>query len=136
MRQQVKEAAVKKRIIGLLRQAQDSHPNLYWKSMSERYNSGIPDFFVAYEGTVLWIEAKGSEGRLSKIQIHEAQRLNRAGIEVVEWSAEPRLIKGDNAAKSIAPNIHPIATDKISDQAMELLTIIIKGIAPCKTTKP
>jgi len=120
MKQNIKEATVKKRIIALLRKAQDSHPDLYWKSMSERYNSGIPDFFVAYQGTVLWIEAKGQKGKPTPTQLHEAEKLGRAGIYVALWHP-------DAAGRDV---IEPLFLLEFNSETYNILNILLKGFPP------
>lgn len=46
-------------------------------------NRGCPDRVLMRDGKIVWIEVKGSKGKLSDIQIHEQNRMIAHGQIVV-----------------------------------------------------
>ena len=65
------------------------HSFFYYK-VSDRFTSGIPDFFVAFRGVSAYIELKDLRKKPSIIQAHQMKRLQQAGVMAVWFdSLEP-----------------------------------------------
>lgn len=46
-------------------------------------NNGVPDRILIYNGRVIFVELKTKPGKLSPIQVHQQERLRKAGATVV-----------------------------------------------------
>lgn len=46
-------------------------------------NDGVPDRILIYNGRVIFVELKTKPGKLSPIQVHQQERLRKAGATVV-----------------------------------------------------
>lgn len=54
----------------------------YWK-IADKFYSGMPDIFLCFDGTAMFIELKTATGKVSKIQEYIFNRIRQSGIEVV-----------------------------------------------------
>lgn len=60
---------------------QELHPSFWWTSLSDRFQSGLPDFLFVQEGVVGFIEAKADSPRLRPLQLYVAEQMLAAGAE-------------------------------------------------------
>jgi hypothetical protein len=67
-----------------LKKLQQEHGHsFYFYKVSDRFTSGIPDFFIAFRGLSIYIELKDLGESPSIIQLHQMKRLQQAGIIAV-----------------------------------------------------
>lgn len=52
-------------------------------NISEKFNSGIPDSYLAYNGCNIWVEFKIDSNKPTKLQYKVLNDLNNAGIRSV-----------------------------------------------------
>ena len=60
------------------------YPSAWVVKLADRYHRGLPDLMVTFRtshnfGRTMWFETKAKDGRLSKIQIAEHDKIKRAG---------------------------------------------------------
>lgn len=59
----------------------ETHPDAYIIKLSDRFTSGIPDLYVAFNGgKSMWLEVKTSTGKIDPMQEHTIAQLNKRGI--------------------------------------------------------
>lgn len=67
-----------------LKQVKKEHGNsFFYYKVSDRFTSGIPDFFLAYRGLAAYVELKDRGESPSEIQLYQMDKLQRAGIMAV-----------------------------------------------------
>lgn len=92
------ELQLKQRTIEILRK---EYPDVWFKKISDRFQSGIPDILGCLGGFFFAIELKSRTGRVERLQVHEIKEIHKAGgfagvcNSVEEVRAFLNLIKGD-----------------------------------------
>jgi len=67
-------------------------PDFFWWKISDKYSSGIPDFFVAYNGVAIFIELKDKGRKPGKLQEYTLRCLNRAGVLSI-WADDFKTVQ-------------------------------------------
>ncbi|MCP3684522.1 MAG: hypothetical protein GY861_17795 [bacterium] len=57
--------------------------SFFFYKVSDRYTSGIPDFYIAFRGLSAHIELKDKGKEPSDIQYHQMKRMQQAGLLAV-----------------------------------------------------
>ena len=57
--------------------------SFFYYKVSDRFTSGIPDFFIAFRGESVFVELKDKGEKPSDIQLHKMRRLQQAGVIAV-----------------------------------------------------
>lgn len=70
------------------------------QSLNDRYASGLPDFIALKNGSFFGIEAKAVNGKMSKMQLHIANRIREAGgmyliAELIHGAIQLRGMNGE-----------------------------------------
>ncbi len=76
------ETQTKKKLKAHLLAQMKASPGLWFTSLSQRFQSGLPDFMVVEAGKVAFIEAKASNNMLRPLQAHVCEKLMQAGAAV------------------------------------------------------
>jgi len=82
------EAYLTKKVSDLLKQYRlELKPGFYYHKVSDRYTSGIPDFYVLYRGFSAHIELKAAGKSVASdgLQSHTLDKLKSAGAYCI-WS--------------------------------------------------
>jgi len=69
----------------LFKRLQIEHDGFFFQKLSDRFTSGISDYYVIYNGTSVWIELKAVGKKPDKIQVYFLQSLKRAGA-ITMWT--------------------------------------------------
>lgn len=67
--------------------------SFFFYKVSDRFTSGIPDFFVAFRGKAAYIELKDTGEKPTDIQMYQMKRLQQAGIMAVWFDSLPVAVK-------------------------------------------
>lgn len=70
------ETQFKQKMIEMIRL---EFPEVWFKKISDRFQSGIPDIIGCMNGRFFAIELKVPGGRLDRLQAYEIQRIGKAG---------------------------------------------------------
>jgi len=57
----------------------DDFPGFFYQKISDRFTSGLPDYYLLFKGTSIWIELKNQGKRPRKIQSYTLKKLCDAG---------------------------------------------------------
>lgn len=71
---------------------QKEHPDFYFQKFSDRFTSGICDYYILFRGLSIWIELKDIGKTIEPIQNHTMKRLHRAGA-ITLWTSEFEQVK-------------------------------------------
>lgn len=74
------EAKITKECKALFDDLKKFYKGFYYQKISDRFTSGIPDFYVAYQGRSAWIELKEPGAVAKPLQAYTIRRLKQAGI--------------------------------------------------------
>ncbi|MCB0421157.1 MAG: VRR-NUC domain-containing protein [Bdellovibrionales bacterium] len=85
------EATITRKFKTYLKDLSKSH-RVYSHKVSDRFSSGVPDYFVIINGYHLWIELKASGEKPRPIQNHTMARINEAGGRAVWFDDYDNLI--------------------------------------------
>lgn len=85
------EASFTKDFKKYLKERQKTYGSSFWfYKTSDRFTSGIPDFYVVFRGESAYIELKDLGKKPSDIQLHQMKRMQQAGLLAVWFdSLEP-----------------------------------------------
>ena len=70
------ETQFKQRVIDTIR---TEYPDAWFKKISDRFQSGIPDIIGCLNGRFFAIELKVPGGRVDRLQTYELERIRKAG---------------------------------------------------------
>lgn len=76
-----KEAQLLDRMIKHLQKMENAGLPVWWTRIRKGpwQDSGLPDLHVTYYGLSIWIEVKGTDGKVSKLQQHVLSQIRAAG---------------------------------------------------------
>ena len=86
------EAVLTKRCKKYFDKTSRVHPDFYFHKVSDKFTSGIPDYYVLFRGVSIWIELKAKGETIRPIQNHVMKRLHRAGA-ITLWTSEFDQVK-------------------------------------------
>jgi len=61
------------------------HSDFYYQKISDKFTSGLPDYYLLYRGVSIWIELKDKNKKPDPIQVYTMRCLKRAGAIVI-WT--------------------------------------------------
>ena len=68
------------------------YPDFYFQKLSDRFTSGILDYYILFRGISIWIELKDKNKTIDPIQNHVMKRLHRAGA-ITLWTSDFEQVK-------------------------------------------
>lgn len=71
---------------------QKEHKDFYFQKLSDRFTSGLLDYYILFRGLSIWIELKDRGKKIDPIQNHTLKRLNRAGA-ITLWTDDFSAVK-------------------------------------------
>ena len=77
------EAKLTEQCRKLFKEIQKTHKEFFFQKISDRYASGLPDFYICYYGASIWIELKAKGEKPRPIQVYTMHRLKDAGAIVL-----------------------------------------------------
>ena len=96
----MKETQFKQKVIDMIR---TEFPAAWFKKISDRFQSGIPDILGCLNGYFFAIELKVPGGRIAPLQEHELEKIRKAGgSAIVAYSIEN--VRGYLQALNEAPH--------------------------------
>jgi Holliday junction resolvase-like predicted endonuclease len=73
----VKEISI---VHAIEKEVRATYPKAWVRKLADRYTRGLPDLLIVLPGgTVVFVEVKRDDGRLAKLQAHNAFTVNRLG---------------------------------------------------------
>ena len=73
--------------VKLFKKIQKDYDGFFFQKISDRYASGLPDFYLCYFGKSIWIELKAKDETPKPIQRYTMTKLKNAGALVL-WTDE------------------------------------------------
>lgn len=73
------EAFITRKCRELFEELARKHKDFFFQKISDRFTSGIPDFYLIWDGHCAWIELKKTGEVATKLQAYTLSRLKRAG---------------------------------------------------------
>ena len=73
------EATLTNKCRTLFKDTKKAYPDFYFLKVSDRYCSGVPDFYLCYRGQSAWVELKATGKKPSKLQLHTLEQIQRSG---------------------------------------------------------
>lgn len=68
------------------------HKDFFFQKISDRFASGIPDYYILYRGTSIWIELKAEGKKPIMVQYHYLNKLKKAGA-ITMWTSNFEDVK-------------------------------------------
>jgi len=59
------------------------HEGFFYQKISDRYTSGIPDYYILFNGNTLWLELKKTGAKARPLQEYTLKQLRRAGAQTL-----------------------------------------------------
>lgn len=72
------EQALKQRVMRMLKK---EYPHAWLWKISDKFYSGVPDFFVLLPNRPIFLELKTAVGKVTKLQEHTIKEIRKRGIE-------------------------------------------------------
>lgn len=66
----------------LLKSVARNHDNFFFQKISDRFTSGLPDYYLLFNGQCVWIELKKTKAKPRNIQKYVMNKLRKAGANV------------------------------------------------------
>lgn len=80
------EAKITKQCNRLFKSVRAKHKDFYFQKISDRFTSGIPDYYILYRGQCAWVELKRDGADARPLQEYTLRSLRAAGAMTLSTS--------------------------------------------------